>query len=105
MVLLGAPLGLLAGALSGLLAAILTLLGRRLRNAALVARGQHPVRDLLLPPFAQWCAVLGLLLGPLGGLSGSWRGSLLAAASPSALLLLVSLAALAVRALERESPP
>lgn len=89
------------GAVAGFVAAILALLARNMRNAYIVARGQPPYRDCILPlPFVWFCVFLGL---PFGAIFGAFftplRAVLIAGLAPAALLVVLSVGGAITQAL------
>ena len=99
----GALAGSAAGAAGALVLAILQLVAKRLRNAALVRRGEPPYRDVIFTP-----APFVVVLGGLGALAGAltaalvgawWPAAALAGAAAPVLLTAVVLVATAVQAL------
>jgi len=89
----GCGLGAVAGALSGLLFAILTLQARRWRNARLVARGEPAIKDASLPrAFVPISAILAALVaGALAPLLPLAAAVALGAAAFPTLVVLLSL--------------
>jgi hypothetical protein len=81
------------GGIAGLVAAILILQARYLRNAVLVHRGQLPARDCILQlSFVPLCAVASLIVGAaLGGLLAPQVAILIGALAPAGLLALVTI--------------
>ena len=101
-----AAAGALAGAATGVVGAIafaiLHLTAKRLRNAALVRRGEPPCKDLVFTP-----GPFLVLLGGLGAVAGAlvaalasawWPAAVLAGAAAPALLCVVALVVTAAQA-------
>jgi hypothetical protein len=64
-----AALGGAGGLVAGFVAAVITLAARRGRNARLVARGEAPYKDAILPrAFIGFGAVAGAIVSPLAAL-------------------------------------
>jgi hypothetical protein len=64
-----AALGGAGGLVAGFVAAVVTLAARRGRNARLVARGEAPYKDAILPrAFIGFGAVAGAIVSPLAAL-------------------------------------
>ncbi len=98
---LGAGGAAVAGVVAGLIAALITLAARRWRNGRLVARGQPPYRDVLLPrAFPSLCAVASLIAGGALGAFVPWtRAALVGALAPASLLALLGVGAAVHQAL------
>jgi protein-S-isoprenylcysteine O-methyltransferase Ste14 len=81
------------GAIGAVFFAVVQITAKRLRNRALVRRGEPPYRDcvFILSPFLLAFGVLGALAGAIAAaVTGAWWPvSALAAAGPPALLAVV----------------
>lgn len=91
-VVIGGGAGLLAGALAGLVAAILALFAKRWRNGRLHSRGLPGIKDAILPQaFIVLCALAGLIFGAGLSLFLAPRAAvLLAGLGPASLLVVLS---------------
>lgn len=68
-ILLGGIAGLVTGAVGSLVAAVIHITAKRLRNARLIRRDEPPVKDVTFQPL--W--VLFGIAGLLAGLGWTWR--------------------------------
>lgn len=84
--------GALAGALGGVVAALITLTARRLRNRVLLAREVPVPRDLRFPVmFVKMCGVVGLILSGGSVYLVGLRPALLLALLPPLLLAMLGI--------------
>ncbi len=68
-VLLGGFAGMITGVIGSMIAALVQMAAKGLRNVRLVRRGEPPIRDVAFTPY--W--VLFGILGFIAGASWTWR--------------------------------
>jgi hypothetical protein len=97
-VVFGGIAGMITGAIGSLVASIVQLLARHLRNARLGRRGEPPSRDTTFPHFWPLCAILGAIAGAAWTwrLDGTWvTGAIAGACVPACATLVLGVIAVA----------
>jgi hypothetical protein len=103
---IGGLAGACSGLVSGFLASLVVLSGKRARNARLMARGEPGYKDCVRTPLEIPYAVIGLLAGGvIGAIGGDPRSSALAGGALPLLWMMVGLAVSIAQAMRRSEPP